>query len=167
MTVDLYAPLGQRKAVKSRFEFVRASVYLTLGLLVLSLLGFAGWAVVVDDPLGGEPVAIANVDVRVQSAVKKPADSPIKVQTAGVTEVSMSDAEPLSAPPGSRMVTIIDGSNGKRQNIIVPEFDEKNAAAGEKLIDRSPQGPLAKAGAAPRSAKSTPAKQTVDRRPPE
>jgi len=166
MTVDLYAPLGQRKAVKRRFQFVRASVYLTLGLLVLSLLGFAGWAIVVDDPLGGEPVAIANADVRVQSAVKKPADTPTKVQTAGVTEVSMSDAVPVSAPPGSRMVTIIDGSNGKRQNIIVPEFDERNAAAGEKLIDRSPQGPLAKAGAAPRSAKSTPAKSTPDKSTP-
>jgi hypothetical protein len=55
-------------------------------------------------------------------------------------------------------VTIIDGSNGKRQNIIVPEFDERNAAAGEKLIDRSPQGSLSKTGAAPRVAKSTPAK---------
>ena len=165
MTVDLYAPLGQRKAVKRRFQFVRASVYLTLGLLVLSLVGFAGWAIVVDDPLGGEPVAIANADVRVQSAVKKPADT-IKVQTAGVTEVSMSDAVPVSAPPGSRMVTIIDGSNGKRQNIIVPEFDERNAAAGDRLTDRSPQGPLAKAGAAPRSAKSTPAKSTPDKSTP-
>jgi hypothetical protein len=58
------------------------------------------------------------------------------------------------------MVTIIDGSNGKRQNIIVPEFDERNAAAGDKLIDRSPQGPLAKAATVPRSAKSTPDKST-------
>ena len=161
MTVDLHAPLGQRKAVKRRFPFVRASVYLTLGLLVLSLAGFAGWAIVVDDPLGGEPVAIANADVRVQSAVKKSADTPIKVQTAGVTEVSMSDAAPAFAPPGSRMVTIIDGSNGKRQNIIVPEFDERNASAGDRLIDRSPQGSLAKAGTAPRAAKATPAKQNI------
>jgi hypothetical protein len=159
MTVDLYAPLGQRKAVKRRFQFVRASVYLTLGLLVLSLVGFAGWAIVVDDPLGGEPVAIANADVRVQSAVKKPADT--QVQTAGVTEVSMSEAAPASAPPGSRMVTIIDGSNGKRQNIIVPEFDERNAAAGDRLIDRSPQDSSAKAGTAPRAAKSTPVKQNI------
>src|SRR3954453_19976636 len=116
MTVDLHAPLGQRKSVTRRFRLVRASVYLTLGLLVLSLMGIAGWAIVVDDPLGGEPVAIAMADVHVQSAVKKPADTPTKA----VTDVSMSDAAPTSAPPGSRLVTIIDGSNGRRQNIVVP-----------------------------------------------
>src|SRR6267142_566811 len=121
MTDDLHAPLGLSKPVKRRFPFVRATAYLTIGLLVLSLLGFAGWTFMVDDPLGGEPMAIANADMRVRNAVKKPDEPPIRVQAAAVTDVSTLDSAPPSMPTGTRIVTIIDGRSGKRQDVVVPE----------------------------------------------
>jgi hypothetical protein len=162
MTDDLHAPLGQSKPVKRRFPFVRATAYLTIGLLVLSLLGFAGWTFMVDDPLGGEPIAIASADVRVRNAVKKPDEPPIRVQAAAVTDVSTSDAAPPSMPTGTRIVTIIDGTSGKRQNVVVPEFNEKNAAPEDRLIERPRQGTLPKAGPeGPRAAKSNPAKHAI------
>ena len=161
MTDDLHAPLGQKKPVKRHFPLVKAGAFLATGLLVLSLFGFAGWAIVVEDPLGGEPVAIANADVRLQIAVKKPDDAPTKVQAAGVTDLSTPDLAAPTPPPGSRLVTIIDGSNGKRQNVIVPEFDEKNAAPEDPPVTR-PRSPLPKVGTdGPRAAKAAAAKQSI------
>ena len=163
MTDDLHAPLGQKKKpVKRHFPFVKAGAFLAIGLLVLSLLSLTGWSIVVEDPLGGEPVAIANADVRLQIAVKKPDDAPTKVQAAGVTDLSRPDGAAPSPPPGSRLVTIIDGTNGKRQNVIVPEFDEKNAAPEDQPVTRPRPSPLPKVGTdGPRAAKAAAAKQSI------
>ena len=162
MTDDLQAPLGQTRPVDRRFPFVKASAYLMIGLLALSLLGFAGWAFAVDDPFGGEPIAIAGVDVRVQSTVRKADEPPIKVQGTAPTDVAISDAALPSAPPGTRIVTIIDGMSGRRQNVVVPEFVEQNTAPEDRSTDRSRQNPLPKAGSdGPRVAKSTSAKQMI------
>src|SRR5205823_6531604 len=140
MTDDLSAPLGQRRPVKHRFPFARASAYLATGLLVSSLFVFAGWTFAIDDPLGGEPIASAGTDMRVLSAVKNPDETAIKVQAAGATDASISDATPPAPPPGTRMVTIIDGTSGRRQNFVVPEFDAKNAMPEDRMTDRSRLG---------------------------
>ena len=161
MTDDLHAPLGQKKKpVKRHFPFVKTGALLANGLLVLSLLGFAGWSILVEDPLGGEPIAIANADVRVQLAAKKPDDASVTAQATGVIDLSKPDGAAPAPPPGSRLVTIIDGTNGKRQNIIVPEFDEKKASPEERLVKRPRLAPTPNAGPdGPRSAKAAAAKQ--------
>jgi len=107
------------------------------------------------------------VDVRVQSTVRKADEPPIKVQGTAPTDVAISDAALPSAPPGTRIVTIIDGMSGRRQNVVVPEFVEQNAAPEDRSTDRwspdrSRQNPLLKAATdGPRAAKSTSAKQVI------
>jgi polysaccharide deacetylase 2 family uncharacterized protein YibQ len=53
---------------------------------------------------------------------------------------------PPDVPPGSKTITIIDGSSGKRQNIVVPGGDdkEKTGAGDDRLTERSRHGPLPK-----------------------
>ena len=150
--------------------------FLWIMMVTFGLSGYSAWVRAVREQggapasLGGEPMASAGADMRVLSAVKKPdetaikvqAASPtepaIKVQAASATDASISDATPPA--PGTRMVTIIDGTSGRRQNVVVPEFDAKNAE--DRMTERSRLGLVSKTGPeAPRIAKPTPAKQTI------
>ena len=81
-----------------------------MALLLLALAGFVGWAAVMRDPLGGEPVASAPV-VPPAEASARPAPKP---------EMAEQPAAP-AIPPGARTVTIIDGSSGKRQEVVIPQ----------------------------------------------
>jgi uncharacterized protein len=143
MTDDLSAPLGQRKPVNGRIPLAKAGAYAAIGLLSLSLLGFVGWTVVVDDPMGGEPTAFAAADVRMLNTAKNAEEPSGKPRVPGVIDAPGPENTP-SAPPGSRTVTIIDGSSGKRQSVVVPESDDKGSGAEDRLTERSRHGPVPK-----------------------
>ena len=56
---ELSAPLGQKKKNKARrFRLPIRVSHVVAGLLGLFLLACAVWALAVDDPLGGEPLAV-------------------------------------------------------------------------------------------------------------
>jgi len=109
-------------------------------LLILPLVVFATWTLVVGDPLGGEPIAFASADLLPQNIVKKPDDAPVNVQVSGSTDIT---APQPASPPGTRLVTIIDGTSGRRQSVLVPEFDGKGAAADNRAVDGPRQAPKA------------------------
>jgi hypothetical protein len=125
MTPDeLSAPLGVDRGPKAQHPF-RSSVHwaaiATLGLLALGLLA---WAMVAHDPLGGKPIAPARTAGAAPDKTSEHA-GPLVLEAGG------NDARdpranpsiallPSLAPPATRTVTIIDGTSGKRQEVVLP-----------------------------------------------
>jgi uncharacterized protein len=120
---DLSAPLGQDRRPKRRRAFGISVSQAAIAVLGFSALIFVAWAMVADDPFGGEPVAIAP------AALVSPGDKPEQAG-ADVPELAANgppnshDSPPTdsraSAPPVNKTVTIIDGTSGKRQEIVIP-----------------------------------------------
>ena len=55
---ELDTPLGQGTKKRRHFQFPVAIPQVITGLLGLCVMTFAGWALVANDPLGGEPVIV-------------------------------------------------------------------------------------------------------------
>jgi len=146
----LSAPLGQRKAPAKLMlpRFVPLTVAFLLGG---GLAIFAGWVSLVDDPLGGEPVAVVSVRAEPPDEAAGRGGQPQR-QDARREGARESAAQPV--PQGAQTITIIDGSSGARQQVIVPgpgqparpvEPASPPAAAPEPRPARSPAGPSAPA----------------------
>src|SRR5713226_4078625 len=69
---DLSAPLGQDGRPKRRRAFRISLPQTALAALGLFALIFAAWAMIADDPFGGEPVAIAPAALVATSPGNKP-----------------------------------------------------------------------------------------------
>ena len=176
---DLTAPLGKNRPSKHRFALPIGIPHLLAGILGLPLVVFLGWAIVRDDPLGGEPVAMAPSNPRPQAGApgngantSRPGGSPT---TADKTRPNRYDGpatgeqptEP-EPPAGSKTVTIIDGSSGKRQQVVIPNTpndksapNDKPVVSEERLTEPSRHGPLPKIaqdGARPADAFAQPVK---------
>jgi polysaccharide deacetylase 2 family uncharacterized protein YibQ len=159
---DLTAPLGKNRPGKRRFALPIGTPHLLAGILGLPLMVFIGWAIVRDNPLGGEPIALAPSNPRPEAGApakgagtSRPGGSPT---VADKTRPNRYDgpapgerpAEP-EPPPGSKTVTIIDGSSGKRQQVVIPNTpndksapNDKLSEADERLTEPSRHGPLPK-----------------------
>jgi uncharacterized protein len=110
---DLSAPLGQNmERRKPRFRLPFTAMQAIAGLLGLFLLAFVGFALFSNNPLGGEPVA--------QVAIQQKADE-AKAQAAPAAAHDQGEkAAPGQAEHGDhKTVTIIDGSSGKRQDVVI------------------------------------------------
>jgi uncharacterized protein len=144
---DLNAPLGTGKPKRRRFTIPAMVPRAIAGALAACLLVFGLWALLVDDPFGGEPVAVAPVQSRVPAAAKAEGPPPSdQAKVAAPTQAA--NAAPEKAPPGSKTVTIIDGASGKRQDVVVagpaqsPQSATARGAVDEHLIESSAQGGL-------------------------
>ena len=147
---DLSAPLGQHKPQRHR-NAGAALPPVIAGALSLVVVAAAGWAIIADDPFGGEPMVIVPANLRADTAVKKPEEMSLRSSAPGAlgnTErQNRDDGEPAApaAPPGSKVITIIDGTSGKRQDVVIlgsPE--DKSTAFDERLTESSRHGPLPK-----------------------
>jgi polysaccharide deacetylase 2 family uncharacterized protein YibQ len=143
-TDDLSTPLGQKLTRKRRFRLPFSGTQVIAVVLGLFLLGFVGFAVFNDNPLGGEPVA------RIALNPPKPAEE--KTATAPPVEIKHG-AEAAKAPPstGQKTITIIDGSSGARRDVVVSGDSADNAAGADappammtginqKLLEKSRYG---------------------------
>jgi uncharacterized protein len=114
------------------------------GTLAACILIFALWAMLVDDPFGGEPVALAPVQQRTPVAGKAE-QPPTKEAKATPPAQAGSPAPEKTTSPGAKTVTIIDGLSGKRQDVVVGEASQPGAtrtSIDERLIESSPQGTI-------------------------
>ena len=158
---DFAAPLGQGPRKRPRSIKIRLA-QIFAGALALFLGVFVVWAVVGNDPQGGEPRAIVPANLEI---AKAPATRP---QTADATG-SVQNAQPApAAPPGqpaapanTMTVTIIDGKTGAKQEVTVPlrgagvtagatgAPTETAAALGlaQKLSETTAYGPIPKIAA--------------------
>ncbi|UZE49711.1 divergent polysaccharide deacetylase family protein [Rhodopseudomonas sp. P2A-2r] len=128
-TDDLSTPLGQKSTRKRRFRLPFTATQALAVILGLFLVGFVGFAIFNDDPMGGEP------SVRVAIAPGKPAGEKAAAAPPAKAEAKH-DSEPAkaAATAGQKTVTIIDGSSGARHDVVLP-------ADGSGKSE--PDGPLA------------------------
>jgi polysaccharide deacetylase 2 family uncharacterized protein YibQ len=141
VTDDLSAPLGQGPTKKRKFQLPIAVPQAIAGALGLVVAVFAGWAMVADDPLGGEPMAV------VSTSATQPAMPVVVSGAQGPRSYEGPPPGQAEAPPapGTQTVTIIDGSTGNRQQVSIPQSGR--VAPESKLLDTSRHGPIPKIAA--------------------
>jgi polysaccharide deacetylase 2 family uncharacterized protein YibQ len=141
---DLTAPLGTRPQKTKTFALAAVLPQAMAGALGLFILVFILWAAIVHDPLGGEPMAVVAIN---QGDVTKGGDQG-KAAQVGPNRYDgpapgTSTQPPAASASGSRTVTIIDGTSGKRQDVIIPDSDDaKRAPIDPKLLEASRHGPI-------------------------
>jgi uncharacterized protein len=123
MTDDLSTPLGQKtQRRKRRFRLPFTAMQALAVMLGLFLVVFLAVALFTDNPFGGEPIA--------RIALRQPADDKAPASAAGKSEPAAKSAS--QAPSGdSKTVTIIDGSSGKRQDVVIGSGDSADKAGTE------------------------------------
>lgn len=152
---DLNKPLGQRPRKQRRATGIPVP-HIMAGVLALFLGAFVIWSVVDDDPLGGEPLAVAPFVLH-PTAMAKSTEPPANQQAAALPgAVSPQPGPAQGAPSGTKTVTIIDGKTGTRQEVVIPA-PGADAASGAgttaaltvdpKFIEMTPQGPIPKIAA--------------------
>jgi polysaccharide deacetylase 2 family uncharacterized protein YibQ len=127
---DLSTPLGQQTARrKRRFRLPFTGIQALAVLLGLFLAVFAGFAIFGDNPLGGEPVA--HIALRAPATPAEPGEKSAMAPPAA--EPSAKSATKQAAPAEQKTVTIIDGSSGKRQDVVIGgDAADKTEAEADK-----------------------------------
>ncbi|QPF85139.1 divergent polysaccharide deacetylase family protein [Bradyrhizobium genosp. L] len=124
---ELSTPLGQNTVSKTRrFRLPFTAMQALAVLLGLVLVGFVGVALFNDNPLGGEPIA----HVALRNAPPSPAADDKHAAAAGQAEPAKAIAKPPAAAGDTKTVTIIDGSSGKRQDVVVGAGDTAEKTDG-------------------------------------
>jgi len=125
---ELSTPLGQKRGRLRRFRLPFTATQAIATVLGLFLLTFLGFALFNNDPLGGEPVA--------HIALKPPAPDDKKEAAAPADKAPGAKAEKSEhaeakdpAPSGQKTITIIDGSKGTRQDVVVSTGTDDKADA--------------------------------------
>jgi polysaccharide deacetylase 2 family uncharacterized protein YibQ len=147
---DLSAPLGQGKAPRQWRVVPRAIPQVIVGLLSLLVVAVAGWAMVGDNPFGGEPFAIVPAESSVADNGKKPAPGAQPAnERPNRYDGPPPDATPAAEATAGRTITIIDGTSGKRQDVVIPATPDgkPGPAIDQRLTELSPNGPLPRVGA--------------------
>jgi uncharacterized protein len=158
---DLSAPLGQREPKRGR-KFPIPTVQVVAAALALFVGVFAVWALVVDDPFGGEPMVAVPIDLHAAAASKKAEMATAEAAAAAQQAPNRSDAArsgqaaaaaPANPAPAAntKTVTIIDGKTGARQEVVIPAGTEpgaKDTAPPEqKFVEMTAHGPIPKIAA--------------------
>jgi hypothetical protein len=116
---DLSAPLGQKTAArgKGRFRLPFTVMQALAVLLGLFLAVFAGFAIFGDNPYGGEP--IAHIAIRQKGQANEKADDRATPAAPTVADRDAKSTPRQMAGGEPKTVTIIDGSSGKRQDVVI------------------------------------------------
>ena len=142
---ELSTPLGQQTTRKPRrFRLPFTALQALAVLLGLFLVAFIGVALFNDNPLGGEPLA--------RIALPKTPATDDKHATAAPSHAEAGPKSPAkqAAPGEGKTVTIIDGSSGKRQDVVIggEPADKTDAGApapvmtgiDQRLLEKSRYG---------------------------
>ena len=147
MDDELTTPLGgnAKKSKRKRLKLPFTAMQAAVAMLALALMVCAGWAVMVNDPLGGEPVAVVATNAGAKSETL-----PAVISGGGIVgptaqqPQSATQAQSPAAPPASaaKTITIIDGSTGKRQEVAIPSVRDARAPLEQRLLETSRHGPI-------------------------
>jgi len=141
---DLNAPLGLGKG-KRLPKLPASPPQILAGALGLSGLLVVGWATFVNDPLGGQPVAVVAANSSLPTQVEQSGSANQRVVEAGATTPDIAKAV-APPPPGSKTVTIIDGSSGARQQVVIPDTSASAPLLDSKLLEATRHGSIPKIG---------------------
>ena len=154
MADDLNAPLGQHKR-KRLLNLPVSAPQLLAGALGLSGVVVVAWAALVNDPLGGEPTAVVATKTPPSTQSARDGDRDGKQHARHDGEAGSAPNAPEAAakaveapPPGSRTVTIIDGSSGARQQFTIPGNSDgaSKPLLDPKLVEATRHGAIPKIG---------------------
>ena len=153
MADDLNAPLGQHKR-KRLLNLPVSAPQLLAGALGLSGVVVVAWAALVNDPLGGEPTAVVATKAPPSTQTARDGDRDGKQHArhdgeAGSAPNAAAAVKAVEAPPpGSRTVTIIDGSSGARQQFTIPGNSDgaSKPLLDPKLVEATRHGAIPKIG---------------------
>jgi uncharacterized protein len=139
---DLSTPLGRRSSNKG-ILVPKTALRATVGVLGLCLFVFAGWAMFADDPLGGEPMADVAVDLHRDGSTGPKSDGAANASNRPLPNALKSDGSSAGLS-GNHTVTIINGTNGQRQEVTVPKpiEDKPIAAIDERLLEATRHGKI-------------------------
>jgi polysaccharide deacetylase 2 family uncharacterized protein YibQ len=154
---ELSAPLGKSAKKKRRsFRLPIRIPHVIAGLLALFVLACAAWALMVDDPFGGEPIAVVAtgfdppksgpalptvVSAQGPRSYDGP-DAPASKQAPAPTPAQPAAAPLPAANPNTKTVTIIDGSTGKRQEVPISGSRDIRAPLEQRLLETSRHGAI-------------------------
>jgi uncharacterized protein len=163
---DLNAPLGQDVGQDKRkrlSKFSAAGPRLVAGMLGLFGLLVVSWATFVNDPLGGEPIAVVATK---QPPTGQAAGSAQKDNSGDGKQHSRYDGPPVTAPdpaaaaaataaakspaPGTKTITIIDGSSGKSQEVTIPgnpAATPSKSSVDQRFLESTRHGSIPQIGA--------------------
>jgi polysaccharide deacetylase 2 family uncharacterized protein YibQ len=150
---DLNAPLGRHKR-KRLLNLPVSAPQLLAGALGLSGVVVVAWAALVNDPLGGEPTAVVATKAPPSTQTARDGDRDGKQHArhdgeAGSAPNAAAAVKAVEAPPpGSRTVTIIDGSSGARQQFTIPGNSDgaSKPLLDPKLVEATRHGAIPKIG---------------------
>ena len=143
---DLSAPLGQHRAARRRRGLPIALSYAAIALLALFPAVFVLWALVGEDPFGGEPKVAVAIDLRAapggnKSDASAGGQAATGSQSPGSEPAAAARSPPanetpaaLAAAAATRTVTIIDGKTGARQEVAIPVPAPSSTAAAPGSI---------------------------------
>jgi hypothetical protein len=148
---DLSAPLGQHQQRKRRRRLPIAMPHVVAAVLTLFFGVFTLWAIVGDDPFGGEPKVAVPIDLHAATTVDK-SDAPAASQVAGGAPATGHYDGPPPASAPTKTVTIIDGKTGARKEVaIAPVTNDtspaESAPLDQKFVEMTPHGPIPKIAA--------------------
>jgi polysaccharide deacetylase 2 family uncharacterized protein YibQ len=168
---DLNAPLGQDKR-KGLPKLPAAAPQILAGALGLFGIVVVAWAIFVNDPLGGEPTAVVATGSPAKPQAKPAGDGEQHSRhdeppsdKAPSTTVDI----PAAPPPGSKTITIIDGSSGKQQDVVIPgksSGSTPKAPVDQRLLETTRHGAIPKIapdGARPFTLYAHPRKLPADK----
>src|SRR6202795_1330429 len=167
---DLNPPPRQRPR-KRRLSIPITTSQVMAGVLTLFLGVFVVWAVVGNNPFGGEPIVVVPINLH-PGPPAKTADGqgPPKVVAVSPDAPAAAQAAPgqTVAPPGAtKTVTLIVGKTGERKEVELPAAANDAAAApdagplDQKFLEMSAHGAIPKIaadGMRPADAFAQPAK---------
>ena len=152
---DLTAPLSRR--LKKRSKINLPATPIIVGALALFLAIFVLWAIIADDPFGGEPVAVVSADMHVVAAKPPtmPGSTPSPLAQPQQTAQGPDAAAPVQgqgqssagAQGNTTTITIIDGKTGEHHDVVVPgpanrAVSAEIPAVDPKFIEMTPHGPV-------------------------
>lgn len=160
-TDDLSTPLGQDTKPRRRLCLPFSGIQVIAAALGLFLLAFAGITLFHQDRLGGEPVV--RVALQPDAAAKTADKDAAAPASADQAKPNPPAAKAASNPPanGQKTITIIDGSSGARQDVVVASEGsgtDATSAIGSgidaRLLEKSRYGmiPIAAGGTTPFTA---------------
>ncbi len=122
---DLDNPLGSKPSARHSARWKLPVLPLVAGALAATIAVALVWIAVVDNPLGGEPMARVAIGSPPAKDDRPAAAPPARAEAPRGLE---------KAPSGEQTVTIIDGKSGTRTTVAVKGGDE----AGEKSVGSAP-----------------------------
>jgi hypothetical protein len=152
---DLNAPLGQQLRKRRRLSIPITTSQVMAGVLTLFLGVFVVWAVVGNNPFGGEPIVVVPISLHPGPLAKTAeGQGPPKVVAVNPDVAVASQAAPaqMAAPPAAtKTITIIDGKTGERKEVAIPAPSNDTAPDAspldQKFLEMSAHGAIPKISA--------------------